>query len=201
VALGGNEDATLHVIDVGTRQEIGAPIPRARGANPSWRYDSEILFYTQQRERAVGESVANQLLRSRAYIRTYAPSVTISDVAIFGTGLNPAVAIDADDTPTIHVSPVSPFAIGIVSRGVQDEFSLYVVPLTQLQGAATPWRKLAVAEQAITDLDLRGEWIYLLTHEGAPHYQIVRWSLRDPRPYSLADAEIVVPASGACCAA
>ncbi len=195
VALGGTEDATLHVIDVATRLEIGAPIPRARGANPSWRYDSEILFYTQQRERAEGEPVANQLRGSTAYMRTFAPSGTISDVAIFGSGLNPAVTIEADDTPTIRVSPVSPFAIGIVSHGVQDEVSLYVVPLTQLRGAATPWQKLAVAEQAITDFDLRGEWIYLLTHEGAPRYQVVRWSLRDPRPYTLADAEIVVPPS------
>jgi prolyl oligopeptidase len=195
VALGGTEDATLHVIDVAMLQEIGAPIPRTRGANPSWRYDSEILFYTQQRERTEGEPVANQLRGSRAYMRTYAPSGTISDVAIFGNDLNPAVAIDADDTPTVRVSPVSPFAIGIVSHGVQDEFSLYVVPLTQLRGAETPWRKLAISEQAITDFDLRGEWIFLLTHEGAPRYQVVRWSLRDPRPYSLENAEIVVPAS------
>ena len=84
VALGGTEDATLHVIDVAMLQEIGAPIPRTRGANPSWRYDSEILFYTQQRERTEGEPVANQLRGSRAYMRTYAPSGTISDVAIFG---------------------------------------------------------------------------------------------------------------------
>jgi len=195
VALGGTEDATLHVIDVATRQEIGAPIPRARGANPVWRYDSEILFYTQQRAQAEGAPVADQMRGSRAYMRTFAPGGDAIDVAIFGGGLDPAIAIDDDDTPTVRVSPVSPFIIGVVSHGVQDEVTLYVAPLAGLRGAATPWRKLATTEQGITDFDLRGEWIYLLTHENAPRYQIVRWSLRDPRPYALANAEIVVPES------
>ncbi len=73
VALGGTEDATLHVIDVATRTQIGAPIPRARGANPAWRFDSEILFYTQQRDRTEGEPVADQIRGSRAYMRTFTP--------------------------------------------------------------------------------------------------------------------------------
>ena len=194
-ALGGTEDATLHVIDVVTQREIGAPIPRARGANPAWRYDADVLFYTQQRERAEGDPAANQLRGSRAYMRTFAPDGATNDAAIFGGGLDPAIAIDDDDTPTIHVSPVSPFVIGVISRGVQDEVTLYVAPLTQLRGAQTPWRKLAGSELGVTDFDLRGEWIYLLTHENAPRFQIVRWSLRNPQVFTLADAEIVVPPS------
>ncbi len=59
VALGGNEDATLHLLDVATLREIAAPIPRARGADPVWRYDGEVLFYTQLRERKEGESRAD----------------------------------------------------------------------------------------------------------------------------------------------
>jgi len=195
VALGGNEDATLHVIDVATRQPVGMPIPRARGANPAWRYDGEVLFYTQLRERAAAEPASGQFRDSRAFMRTYGPSGATVDVALFGRGVNPNVTIDPDDTPAIHVSPVSPYVIGVVSHGVQDEFSLYVAPLTQLRGAATPWRRIATPEQGITDFDLRGEWIYLLTHENAPRYQVVRWSLRDPRPYALASAEVVLPAS------
>ena len=195
VAQGGNEDATLHVFDVATMQEIGEPIPRARGANPAWRYDGAILFYTQQHEHRAGEPASDQFRDGRAFMRTFAPQGATEDVAIFGRGLDPAVVIAPEDTPTVLVSPVSPYAIGVVSHGVQNEVSLYVAPLTQLRGAATPWRKLASAEQGITDFDLRGEWIYLLTHEDASRYQVVRWSLRDSRPYTLGGAEIVIPAS------
>ena len=119
-----------------------------------------------------------------------------------GSGLDPAIAIDADDTPAVYVSPVSPFAIGVVSHGVQDEFTLYVAPLTQLRGAATPWRKLATADQGITDFDLRGEWIYLLTHENAPIATrscagrcAIRGPMRSPTRKSSCAAR------SACCAA
>ncbi|MEO8344427.1 MAG: prolyl oligopeptidase family serine peptidase [Betaproteobacteria bacterium] len=195
VALGGTEDATLRVLDVASLREIGAPIPRARGANPVWRFDGEVLFYTQLRERKKGEPVADSARNRRAFMRSFATTGTQQDIAIFGSGLDPALALSADDTPSVHVSPVSPFVIGVVSQGVQNEISIYVAPLTQLRGSATPWRKVAGPEQGITDFDLRGEWIYLLTHEQAPRYQIVRWSLRDPRPYSLANAEVVLPPS------
>ena len=195
VALGGNEDATLHLLDVATLREIAAPIPRARGAGPVWRYDGEVLFYTQLRERKEGESRADQNRDRRAFMRTFASDGAVQDVAIFGGGLDPKIVFDADDTPSVHVSPVSPYAIGVVSHGVQNEMSIYVAPLTQLRGATTSWRKLAGIANGITDFDLRGEWIYLLTHENASRYQIVRWSLRDPRPYALADAEIVLAPS------
>ncbi len=195
IALGGTEDATIHVLDVATLREIGAPIPRARGAGPVWRFDGEVLFYTQLREHKDGEPASERDRHRRAYMRNLAAGGAGQDVAIFGSGLNPAVAFDADDMPSVHVSPVSPYAIGVVSHGVQNELSIYVAPLTQLRGAATPWRKLAGAEQGITDFDLRGEWIYLLTHENASRYQIARWSLRDPRPFALSDAEIVLPPS------
>ncbi len=195
VALGGSEDVTLRIIDVATRKQVGASIPRARGASPVWRYDGDLLFYTQQRARAAGEPASEQFRNSRAFMRAFSPGGLERDTALLGNGLDPAIAIDKDDIPAIYVSPLSPFAIGVVSHGVQDEFTLYVAPLTQLRGAATPWRKLATAEQGITDLDLRGEWIYLLTHENADRYQVVRWSLRDPRPYALHDAEVVVAAS------
>ena len=195
VSTGGSEDAVLHVMDVATQREIGPPIPRARAATPSWRFDSDILFYTQLRERGDDESVSEQLRGSRAFMRSFAAKGASSDIAILGSGLNPDIGIAADDMPTVHVSPVSPYAIGVISHGVRDEVSLYFVPLTQLRGAATPWRKLATLDRQITDFDLRGEWIYLLTHEEAPRYQVVRWSLRDPRPYALADAESVLPSS------
>jgi prolyl oligopeptidase len=195
VSLGGSEASTLHVIDVNSHLPIGAPIPRARGATPAWRFDSEILFYTQQREDGPDGTGADAMRHSRTWMRTYGTDGKTADMAILGSGLNPAVKIDGDDTPSLEVSPVSPFAIGIISHGVQNEVSLYVAPLAQLRGAATPWRKLAGREQGITDFALRGEWIYLLTHDHASRFRILRWSLKDPRPYSAADAEVVVAPS------
>ncbi len=129
-------------------------------------------------------------------VRTFATDGTTQDIPLFGAELNDAVSIDADDTPSLETSPVSPFAIGIVTHGVQREVSLYVARLTELRGATTPWRLVAGPEHGIVGFELRGEWIYLVTSESAPRYQVVRWSLNDKRPYALSNAEVLVPESG-----
>lgn len=195
ISLGGSENASLRVLDVATGQAVGPLIPRARWAAPAWRFDSGALFYTQQKMPTPDAPPADLLRGSRTHMRTFPAEGAPRDSVLFGADLNPAVTIDPDDTPAVEVSPVSPFAIGVVQHGVQREISLYVVRLTELRGAATPWRKFAGPERGIVGFDLRGEWIYLVTNEGAPRYQVVRWSLNDKRPYALADAEVLVPES------
>ena len=195
VSLGGSENASLHVIDVATRIPAGVPIPRARWASPAWRFDSNVLFFTQQKDFPTGGPVADLLRDSRAWMRSYLAGGATTDAPLFGSGLDPSITIDPDHTPAIEVSPVSPFAIGIVHHGVQREVSLYVARLTELRGATTKWRKLAGPEHGIVGFDLRGEWIYLVTNEGAPRYRVVRWSLADARPYALAEAALLVPES------
>lgn len=195
ISLGGSENASLHVLDVASGQPVGTAIPRARWASPAWRFDSDALFYTQQKVPAPGAPPADLLRGSRAHVRTFAADHAVRDTALFGADLTPTVTIGEDDTPVIEASPVSPFVVGIVQHGVQREVSLYVARLTELRGAATPWRKLAGPERGIVGFDLRGEWVYLVTNEGAPRYQVVRWSLNDRRPYALADAEVLVPES------
>lgn len=196
ISTGGSEDATLHVLDVATSQPIGAPIPRARWAAPAWRFDSSVLFYTQQRIVRPAAAAFERLRGSVAFQRTYDSDGTTRDTALLGAALAPQTAIDADDTPSIEASPLSPFVIGVVQHGVQRELSLYVARLTDLRGTATPWRKLAGPERGIVGFDLRGEWIYLVTSEHAPRYQVVRWSLKEPRPFLPASAEVVVAESG-----
>jgi len=195
VAQGGSEDATLHVIDVDTGKALSPPTPRARWASPAWRFDSGVLFYTQQLAWPPGTPAADLLKDSRAMMRSYDADGTVTDMPVFARGLDAGVTMEADDTPAVDVSPVSPFALGVVQHGTQLEQTLYVARLTTLRGGRTPWRRLAGPERGIVGYDLRGEWIYLVTNENAPRYRVLRWSLNDPRPFSPADAEVVVAES------
>ncbi len=106
---------------------IGAPIPRARWAAPSWRFDSSILFYTQQRVLPPGAPAADTLRGSLAYQRVFdadgAPRAT-SRCSAWACRRRSTLA--PDDMPSIESSPVSPFVIGVVQHGVQRELSLYV---------------------------------------------------------------------------
>ena len=195
LAENGSEDATLHVIDVASGKAVGTPIPRARWASPAWRFDSNILFYTQQREPVAGAPASDLLKDSRAWQRSYAPDGTVSDTALIGAEESPTVTLAPEDTPRIEASPVSPFVIGVVQHGTRQEVSLYVARLTDLRGAGTPWRRLAGPERGIVAFDLRGEWIYVVTHEQAPRYRVLRWSLNDARPFDPRSAAIVLPES------
>ncbi|MEO8507220.1 MAG: hypothetical protein ABI593_06275 [Betaproteobacteria bacterium] len=67
-----------------------------------------------------------RLRGSGAFQRTYDSDDTTRDIALLGAALAAQMAIDADDTPSIEASPLSPFVIGVVQHGVQREFSLYV---------------------------------------------------------------------------
>jgi prolyl oligopeptidase len=195
ISVGGSENSTLHVLDVAAREPIGAPIPRGRDAAPSWRFDSAVLFYRQLKEPAEGALPSDTFRDSRAYSRTFAADGTTSDAPVLGRGLSPVVEIAPDDSPSVIVSPVSPYAIGVIAHGVEREVSLYVAPLAQVRGSATPWLKLAGPESGITDLDLRGEWIYLVTNANAPRYRVVRWSLKEGVPFDARRAEVVVAES------
>ena len=195
VAQGGSEDSLLHVLDVNTQSALGSPTSRARWADPAWRFDSTVLFFTQQKAWPSGTPAADLLKDARAMMRTFDVAGNATDTAVFGRGLHATVDMAADDTPTVDVSPVSPFALGVVHHGTQLELTLYVARLNTLRGGRTPWRKLAGPERGIVGYDVRGEWIYVVTNENAPHYRVLRWSLNDPRPFTPADADVVVAES------
>ncbi len=195
IAQGGSEEATLHVLDVDTGAMLGVPAPRARWAGPVWRFDSTVLFFTQQKDWPAGTPPADLLKDSRAMMRTIDAAGAATDVPVFGRGLDAGVDMAADDTPAVDASPVSPFALGVVRHGTQRELTIHVARLNTLRSGATPWHKLAGPERGIVDYDVRGEWIYVVTNEGAPRYRVLRWSLNDPRPLTPADAEVVVAES------
>lgn len=195
LAANGSEDATLHVIDVASGKPVGSPIPRARWASPAWRFDSSILFYTQQREPVAGAPPSDLLKGSRAWQRTFAADGAVSDAVLIDPKESPTVTLAPEDTPRIVASPVSPFVIGVVQHGTRQEVSLYVARLTDLRGPETPWRRLTGPERGIVDFDLRGEWIYVVTHEQAPRYRVLRWSLNDAGPFDPRTAAVVLPES------
>ena len=70
--------------------------------------------------------------------------------------------------------------------------TLYTAPLNQLDGARTPWRKVADAADEITQADLHGDELFLLSHRGAARYQVLR--VRLPAA-DLRSATTVVAAS------
>ena len=195
LSLGGSEASTIHVFDVDSGAAVGAPIPRADFGTVRWRYDSGALFYRQSRDLPPQTDPADKYRDSAARMREFRDGGAGADVAVLGRTVGAGLPISPDDTPEVLVSPVSSWALGIVHHGAARELTVFAVPMTALRGPDTPWRKIVDRAQGVEHVDLRGEWLYLRTSEGAPRYKLVRWTLKSASPYRLADAEVVVPES------
>ena len=194
VSLAGSESSTLRVIDVDSGAEVGAPIPRADFGFAAWRFDSAVLWYLQARETAPDADPADKYRDAAAWMREFsAGRVAAADVPVAGRNVGAGLPIGADDTPTIVASPVSSWALAVVRHGVAREVTVFAAPLASVRGPQTPWRRIVDRSQGVEDVDLRGEWLYVRTNEGAPRYRLVRWSLRSSGAYRLADAETVMP--------
>ncbi|CAG0962885.1 prolyl oligopeptidase [Burkholderiales bacterium] len=195
ISLGGTEDSTLHVRDLESGAALGEPIPRAEDARPIWRMDSAALYYTQLAEPQAGDPPAARYRNAKARMREFRADAPgrFRDIALLGRGLNRNIALEDDDLPSIRVSPISPWAVGEIRQGVRNELVLYVAPVPTLRGAHAPWRKVIEVEHGVTAYDLRGDYLYLLTHNDAPRFRILRLPLSKAGSLTLADAEEVLP--------
>jgi hypothetical protein len=124
-------------------------------------------------------------------MREFRDGVPGADVAVMGRTVGAGLPISPDDTPEVVVSPVSSWALGIVHHGVAREKTVFAVPLTALRGPTRRGARSSTARSTVVHVDLRGEWLYLRTSEGAPRYKLVRWSLKSAAPYRVDAAEVV----------
>src|SRR4029078_8928520 len=88
--------------------------------------------------------------------------------------------------------PGSSYVFALIVNGVQREAKLYAAPLASLAGDKTPWRKIVDYSDGVTDLAIHGDTIYLMSHNGAPHFKVLRMDLAKG---DIATAEVVVPES------
>ena len=110
ISVGGSEAATIHVIDVASGAEVGAPIPRADFGFVAWRFDSAVLYYRQSRDLPADADPADRYRDSVARMREFRDGAPGADVAVMGRTVGAGLPIAPDDTPQIVVSPVSSWA-------------------------------------------------------------------------------------------
>ncbi|MDE2573110.1 MAG: S9 family peptidase, partial [bacterium] len=193
ITEGGSERSTLHVIDAATGRILPDAITRANfvGAT-AWRPDGRSFYYLRFPPKAPGEPrTGAEERRGVAYLHVLGRDPD-HDVPVFGYGVSKKVPFGPDDAAIVTYSPASPYAIGIVAHGVQNEETLYAAPLRTLKGPHTPWREIVSTADDVTSFDLRGDTIYLVTHQNASRFKIVAMSISHP---NFAAARTVVPPS------
>ncbi len=190
VSPGGNELASLYLIDTASKKRIGAPIDRARYSGVSWLPDGKSFFYTRGPVVAEGMPVSENFKNRRAYLHVVG-SDPGTDVLVAGIDGNPRIPLLPTENTFVVVTPGSAFAVAAIYDGVKREVRLYAAPLAAAGKPDAPWVKICDAADKVTGFAVRGDQIYLLTHRESPRFSVLKTALAAP---DLRTAEVTVAA-------
>jgi len=193
ISPGGSENSVLHVLETSSGKDLGERIDRAQFGAVFWLPDNHSFFYNRLRKLGADEPRTAYYLNSRAYLHHLGDDPD-KDIPVFGNGLSPSVSMIDSDFPIVSVPPGSKYALGVVSHGVQNEVTVYVVKLSDLHDASAPWRKLIDVADEVTNFDIHGDHLYLVSHHNASRFRVLRLNLPDGDIHS---AQEVVPPSDA----
>ena len=193
ISPSGSEASTLHVIESASGRILSEHIDRTDFDGIAWRGDGRSFYYHRLAQLRPGQPPTEKYRKSRSYLHVLGRDPA-KDPPVFGYGLSSRVEVGVDDEPFVVVSPVSSYALGYLAHGVQNEVTLYAAPASAVRGAATPWRKIVDVADDVTNMDIHGDDLYLLTHKDASRYKIVKISLARP---DAGHAALTVPESSA----
>ncbi len=113
------------------------------------------------------------------------------DPILMKRGLDAAVQYEKIQAPYIYTSSHSNYAL-LVLADVRQERRVYSAPLKDAQTGKAKWQLLADFADEVTDIDLHGDDLYLLSTKGHPRGRIVKTSAKAP---AIASAQEVVAES------
>ena len=189
ISAGGAELGEIRVVETATGRDTGERVPRARWEAGSWLPDNSGFLYVRFPELPAGAPDTERYQKRRTYLHKLGENAE-SDRAVFGHGVNEAIAVDAKHLPFPSVPYGSRYAFVLVNTGVSPNSEIHIAPVEDLDRPQVPWRKIVSFEDEVSAAAIVGEDLYLLTYKDAPRFRVVRTSLRKP---DIAAAETVVP--------
>jgi len=189
ISEGGSEAAVIHVVETATGRVLPDAIDRAYYVGvTSWLPDGNSFYYVRFPKLRPGEPETDKETRAVNYLHVLGRNPD-QDVPIFGYGVNPNVKFAPTDFPIVVASPVSPYTLGVIAHGVQNERTIYVTRATTLSSGNVDWKPVAATADGVTGVDFKGSTVYLITHKDAPTFKVVATSLDSP---NFAAAQTVV---------
>jgi prolyl oligopeptidase len=193
ISPGGSENSVMHVLETATGKDLGEHIDRAQFGAVSWLPDNHSFFYNRLQKLGPDAPRTATYLNSRAYLHHLGDDPD-NDTPVFGNGLSPSVSMVDSDFPAVSLPSGSKYALGVVAHGVQNETTLYVAKLSDLHDASTPWHKLLDVADEVTNFDIHGDHLYLVSHHNASRFKVLRLDLLDG---DINSAPVVVAPSDA----
>jgi prolyl oligopeptidase len=183
----GSEDSVLHIMDVRSGAVLKERIADTQGASPSWLADSSGFFYNQLTGKV---NTPERFLDSQVRFHKVGSDAG-KDPILMKRGLDPAVQYENIQMPLIFASSHSATAI-LMLADVRQEKRIYTAPLKDVLARKAKWQLAADFADEVSEFDLTGDNLYLLSTRSHPRGRIVKTSAKAP---SFAAATEVVPES------
>ena len=183
----GSEDSTLHVLNVDTGVQAPERIANTEDASPSWLPDGSGFFYNQL---TGAVATPERYLDSKLRFHRMGTDPA-ADPVVMTRGLDPAVAYDRIQMPLVVVPQGSDRAV-LVLGDIRSERRLFVAPLADAAAAKAHWQPVADFSDEVTDFELHGDALYLLSEKGHPRGRVLVTSASKP---DIASARELVPES------
>jgi prolyl oligopeptidase len=191
VSQGGSEESVMRILETSSGSTLAERIDRVEYGSPAWGADGKSFFYNRFAKVEADAPETAKYLNSHVY-RHRLGERPREDELVLAAGQNPEVRMTAVDYPFVVTAPGSGQAIAVINHGAAPELTLYITREERVKGVHSHWRPLADVDDAVKSVALHGDEIYLLSHKGAPRYQIVRVRADSP---DIAAAAVVVPES------
>jgi prolyl oligopeptidase len=186
ISEGGSEDASITVYDAASGAKIGGPVDRAQFGATAWSDDSKLLYFIRLQKSAANAAASDKYLNATAD----AWDLKSEPVAILGASLGHGPALTPVEAPAIAISVGAPVAAALSINGVQNELAMWLAPAARVSDPKVTWTKFLVREDDVTNVDMRGAEIFLLSHKDAPTFKVLMVHAGQP----LSSASTLVPA-------
>jgi prolyl oligopeptidase len=191
ISTGGSENGVIHVVETSSGKLLADAIDRVEQGAPSWLPDGSGFFYNRFAVVPPGAPETEKYFNSRAMLHRLGTD-TASDIALIGTGVAGSPAIGKVDFPFISAFAGSRWAVALISHGAIPALDVLVAPLADVLKPGASWRKIAETADQVTDAQMIGDRLYLLSHRDAPRYKLL---VLDAATGDLTRAVAVVPTS------
>src|SRR4051812_1277335 len=187
---GGAEYSEIRVLDV----DKGTLLPESMYPSYGpigWTKDNNAFFYDAGKVTDIKSQEIE--LNRKTRLHKLGADVT-ADTDFFSNESSPELKIVPKEFPSASIDESYPdYLIGFVGT-VQSEMRGFYAPVSEMKNKKIKWQVLCEpSDNLVRGMAFYGNYVYAITHTGAPKYKLVRTSLKLP---DWAHAETVIPESG-----
>ena len=169
ISEGGSEEAQLFIYDAVSGKQVAGPIDRAQFGATAWSEDSRTLFFIRLKKTGPKDPGTEKYrdATADAWDMKGEPS------ELLGSKVGHGPAFKPDEFPAVVVVPGAPMAGALSINGVQNELAMSLAPAGQVADPKVTWKPFIARSDNVTGFDMRGNEIFLLSHQDAPTFKVL----------------------------